>query len=127
MRIIPGCFSVLALIVAACICTGVVSTARGPHYHAFASQPGRALQSPPPQYYDREYTPPIFRGIAAIIGGTLALGALVCLGGPIALVLLGVAAFFYFQYRRERQLRETLAAQYQQSPVPPWDEPPQSI
>ncbi len=126
MRIIPGCFSMLALIVAACLCAGIVSTARGPHYHAFAPQSDRALQSPPPQYYDHEYAPSFSHGIAGIIGGTFAFGLLFCIGGPVALILLGVAVFFYVQYRHERQLRETLAAQYAQSQVP-WDEPPQSI
>ncbi len=126
MRIIPGCFSVLVLMVAACICVSIVSGVRANHNRAFFQESGRALQSPPPQYYDHEYAPSFSRGIAGLIGGTFAFGLLFCIGGPVELILLGVAVFFYVQYRHERQLRETLAAQYAQSQVP-WDEPPQSI
>ena len=126
MRIMSGCFSLLTLLIVLGICLGIFMTPmafNGPSSQngAAQSQSGYGIRS------GEAVAPDLFRnisrGIFIVVGGTFAFGALLCIGGPAALLTLGLALFFYSQYQKERRHREMLIAQYTHIQLP-WNGPP---
>jgi hypothetical protein len=115
MRIMSGCSSLFALLIAAGICLGILMTPMAFNGNLSSqnggtqSQPGYAIRSgtPLPDLFRN-----ISRGVLIVVGGTFALGLFMCVGGPLALVGLGLLLFFYSQHQKERRHREMLLAQY---------------
>src|SRR5579885_3144804 len=115
MRILSGCFSLLAMLFFVCMFMGVFSEKQAARGGSFATPPNGYTPPRPGYYYDAPFgglAHDFVQGIRVLTGWTVGIILIVCVGIPAAFVMLGLALFFFSSYQRERHHREMMDAQF---------------